>query len=410
MRPVATTPVQASHPLTLLWAAPHRAMFFVGAVALLTNMLWWTWVLLAGWRGWSMASYALPPAIAHGLLLQYTTLAPFVLGFLLTVFPRWLELPAVSRGIYVVVFGLTLCGGLLILAAQNGLPATLPFGLCAMLLGWLTAMTVLGRCLGRRSGDMWAVSSMAALAFGGLGLALALLYALGGGPTVLRAAVDIGTFGLLLPIYFTVAHRMVPFFSSNVITGYRVVRPAWSLWCLWGLSLAHLAIELCDGARWRWLADLPLTGVLLWQWLAWQPWKARKPGLLAVLYIALAWLPLSIGLFAAESLSMFLTHAGAWARAPLHALTIGFFSSMLVAMVTRVTHGHSGRPLAMGVVPWFAFVGIQIIAVVRVLADTASQPWPWYLLAATLWLLALAPWVARSLWIYLTPRHDGKPG
>jgi uncharacterized protein involved in response to NO len=373
--------------------------------------VWWTWSLLAAWRGLPMASYALPPGIAHGLLMQYATLAPFVLGFLLTVFPRWLDRPAVPRANYAVVFGLLLGGGALVLAAQNGAPAALPFGLGAMLLSWLVAMSVLGQRL-HQSGyrDVWAISAFAALALGALGLALALSYALGASPTLLPAAIAIGTFGLLLPVYFTVAHRMVPFFSSNVISGYRVVRPTWSLLCVWALSLAHLAFDLCGGMRWRWLADLPLAAVLLWQWLAWQPWKARKPGLLTVLYVALAWLPITFGLFAAESLMTLLTDTSGWARAPLHALTIGFFSSMLVAMVTRVTHGHSGRPLAMGVVPWIAFVGVQMAAVVRVLADAATQPWPFYVLAAVLWLLALTPWVARSLWIYLTPRRDGKPG
>jgi len=99
-----------------------------------------------------------------------------------------------------------------------------------------------------------------------------------------------------------------------------------------------------------------------------------------------------------------------WGRAPLHALTIGFFSSMLVAMVTRVTHGHSGRPLAMGTIPWMAFIGIQSATVVRLLADATAHPWPVYVAAAVLWLLALLPWVLRSAWIYLTPRRDGKPG
>jgi uncharacterized protein involved in response to NO len=349
---------RSSEPLTLLLAAPHRAMFFVGAVALLGNMVWWTWTLFAAWRGLPLASYALPPAIAHGLLMQYATLAPFVLGFLLTVFPRWLDRPAVPRANYAVVFGLILGGGALVLAAQNGAPAALAFGLGAVLLGWLVAMSVLGQRL-HESGyrDVWAISTFVALALGALGLGLALSYALGASPTLLPAAIAIGTFGLLLPVYFTVAHRMVPFFSSNVISGYRVVRPTWSLLCVWALSLAHLAADLCGAMQWRWLADLPLAAVLLWQWLAWQPWKARKPGLLTVLYIALAWLPISFGLFAAESLTALLTGSSGWARAPLHALTIGFFSSMLVAMVTRVTHGHSGRPLAMGVVPWLAFVG-----------------------------------------------------
>jgi uncharacterized protein involved in response to NO len=195
-----------------------------------------------------------------------------------------------------------------------------------------------------------------------------------------------------------------------VIPGYRVVRPTWSLLAMWVLVLGHLVLDLAGLASWRWLADLPLTGLLLWQWLAWQPWKARRPGLLTVLYVALAWLPLSFALFSADSLSLAWHGTSSLARAPLHALTIGFFASMLVAMVTRVTHGHSGRPLAMGAIPWMAFLGMQLTAIVRVLADTARQPWPVYTAAALLWLLVLAPWVVRSAWIYLTPRRDGKPG
>jgi uncharacterized protein involved in response to NO len=398
-------------PLPVLLAAPHRPMFLLGAVALLGNMIWWTWALLAAWKGLPFASTAMPVAWAHGFLMQYATLAPFVFGFLLTVFPRWMNLADVPRRTYAAVFGLILGGGLLVLAAQSGAPSVLPFGLLAMLVGWLVATAALGlRLHQHRYRDIWARSAFASVAFGAIGLALALAFACGASPMLMRAAIDIGTFGLLLPVYFTVAHRMVPFFSNNVVTGYRVVRPTWSLVGLWVFTLAHLAFELCAATRWRWLADLPLAALLWWQWLAWQPWKARRPGLLAVLHIALAWLPLAFTFFALDSLTLWLHGSTSWGRAPLHALTIGFFSSMLVAMVTRVTHGHSGRPLAMGTIPWMAFIGIQSATVVRLLADATAHPWPVYVAAAVLWLLALLPWVLRSAWIYLTPRRDGKPG
>ncbi|MHA6203412.1 NnrS family protein [Dyella soli] len=411
MTAATPAPPRPSDPLAMLLAAPHRAMFLVGAIALLGNMVWWTWALVAAWRGLPFAPQAMPAAWAHGFLMQYATLAPFVLGFLLTVFPRWLNTPEVPRRAYASVFGLMLGGGGLVLLAQSGMPDMLRPGLAAMLAGWLVALSVLGTRL-HQAGyrDLWAVSAFMALLAGAVGLTLALCYALGGAAVLMQAAISIGTFGLLVPVYATVAHRMLPFFSNNVLAGYRMVRPAWSLVGMLALSLAHLGLDLADISRWRWLADLPMAALLLWQWLAWQPWKARRPGLLAVLYVALAWLPLSFGLFAADSLALMLHGSSGWARAPLHALTIGFFGSMLVAMVTRVTHGHSGRPLAMGAVPWFAFIGLQAAAIVRVLADAAAQPWPWYVAAAALWLLALTPWVVRSAWIYLTPRRDGKPG
>jgi len=134
------------------------------------------------------------------------------------------------------------------------------------------------------------------------------------------------------------------------------------------------------------------------------------PGLLAVLFIGTAWLPVTFALFAAQSLVYATTGEFILGRAPMHALFIGFFGSLLVAMVTRVTQGHSGRPLQMYGIAWYAFVAIQIVATLRILADVLPDPGLWQALAAVGWLLALSPWVARIGHIYLTPRRDGRPG
>ena len=40
----------------------------------------------------------------------------------------------------------------------------------------------------------------------------------------------------------------------------------------------------------------------------------------------------------------------------------------------------------------------------------ASGAMAWQAAAAVGWLLALAPWVGRLGWIYLSPRADGRPG
>ncbi|WP_157956647.1 NnrS family protein [Dyella sp. C11] len=395
----------------LLLNAPHRAMFFVGAILLIAGVTWWLGVLAAVWRGWAFVAQPLPVGWMHGVVMQYAVLPPFIMGFLLTVFPRWLNTAPVPRRVYAAVFSLILGGTACLFISICGLPSALPFGLGAMLLGWMVAIAILGTHLHRQQWkDVWAKSAWLALVIGACGLAMILTASLGGPIGWVPAANHLATFGLLLPVYFTVAHRMVPFFSSNAIKGYTVVRPLASLVAVWVLSLGHLGFELLDAPAWRWIADVPMAALLFWQWLAWQPWKASRPGLLLVLYIALAWLPVSIGFYAIDSVHQMVSGVGSRALAPLHALTIGFFSAMLVAMVTRVTQGHSGRPLTMGVIPWLAFVGIQLATLVRVLAEYAALPLLWYISAASLWLLAMAPWVLRALWIYLTPRRDGAPG
>ena len=97
-------------------------------------------------------------------------------------------------------------------------------------------------------------------------------------------------------------------------------------------------------------------------------------------------------------------------RAPMHAMYIGFFGSLLIAMVTRVTQGHSGRPLVMPRVAWFAFIAIQLVAVTRIAAELTDDAVLWQAVAAAGWLVAFLPWVGRIGNIYLRPRADGKEG
>jgi uncharacterized protein involved in response to NO len=189
-----------------------------------------------------------------------------------------------------------------------------------------------------------------------------------------------------------------------------VVKPAWSLPVMWLLLLVHLGLDLTYRVDRLWLVDIPLTLFFLGHWLAWQPWKCMRPGLLAALHLAFAWLPIAFALYAAQSLLAFTGHGFLLGRAPVHALTIGFFGSTLVAMVTRVTQGHSGRPLEMGAVPWLTFALLQLVACARIRAELGHDAPRWLVIAAFGWVIAFLPWVLRSLRIFATPRIDGKPG
>ena len=97
-------------------------------------------------------------------------------------------------------------------------------------------------------------------------------------------------------------------------------------------------------------------------------------------------------------------------RAPAHALFVGFFGSLLIAMVTRVTQGHSGRMLVMPKAAWWAFIVIQLVALLRIGAELSRDPWGWMTISAIGWLVALGPWILHIGRIYLSPRADGKPG
>jgi uncharacterized protein involved in response to NO len=399
----------------LLAAAPHRLLFFVGAANVLLAMAWWTaWLVAARWPG-LLPQHAspVPAGWMHAIVMQYQVLPPFMFGFLLTVFPRWLGLDALPRARYVPV-GLGLFGGqLLTLAGLCGVPGLLPAGLALGFAGWTFGLGVLLSLLLREREPNWhSRSCAAALLFGWIGLALVLAYLWTGNARLMFAAIKFGGFGLLLPVYFTVNHRMTPFFAGSVFRSYRAWRPMWTLALFWALVLAHLGLELVHGYAWLWLADAPMAGLaalLLWRW--WPRGQDQPmPGILRVLFLGFAWLPVAFALYAAQSAWFAATGAWVAARAPAHALFIGYFGSLLVAMVTRVTQGHSGRLLELGPTAVFAFALVQLAALLRLAAELRADALAWQVAAGAAWLVAFLPWVLRSAAIYLRPRADGKPG
>jgi uncharacterized protein involved in response to NO len=395
----------------LLGRAPHRLMFFIGAGNLMLAMAWWaTWLLTTRWPLFALHQPSPYAGWLHAFVMQYQVLPSFFFGFLLTTFPRWMGQPDIPRWRFLPV-GIGLFGGqLATLVGALSNDVGIVIGAFMTFAGWSAGLIALAQPLLRETGSTWhARSCFAALLLGWIGLLAWIGFLLGASPLWAFASIKIGSFGLLLPVFVTVAHRMFPFFAGNVVPGYKAWRPLWVLAVFWALVLAHLGLELVHGYRWLWAADLPLLALSTTLLLRWWP-RGAKPAILAVLFIGLAWLPVAFALYSAQSIGYAATGMFWLGRAPAHALFIGFFASVLIAMVTRVTQGHSGRPLNMPAVAWFAFALIQLVALVRIIAEVAPDAMAWQAVAACGWLLAFAPWVARIGRIYLSPRVDGKPG
>ena len=233
-------------PLTLpiLTVAPHRLLFFVGAFNVLAMMLWWT-LWLAAEQGLvpALPAPSIPAGWAHALMMPLQVLAPFMFGFLLTVFPRWMNQAAFTPWHYLPV-GLGIFGGqVLMLVGLFGHPLLIHLGTVFSLAGWISCMVFLAGVIWRDGGRcLHAVSAFAALC---LGLAAWLLFAawlhLPGQPLWAFAAIKIAVFGFALPVYLTVCHRMLPFFAGAVIQGYRAWRPLPWLAAFWLLRPRELA-------------------------------------------------------------------------------------------------------------------------------------------------------------------------
>lgn len=132
----------------------------------------------------------------------------------------------------------------------------------------------------------------------------------------------------------------------------------------------------------------------------WRGWTARREPLVWILHVGYAWLGLGLALLGASRL-----FAGIPLTAGVHALTAGAVGVMTLAVMTRATRGHTGRPLGADRVTTAIYVAINMAAAARVTAPFAGV-WQSTLLevSAAFWMLAFGGYAIAYAAMLTRPR------
>lgn len=96
----------------------------------------------------------------------------------------------------------------------------------------------------------------------------------------------------------------------------------------------------------------------------WKGWKAITDPLVLVLHVGYAWVPIGLGLLVAAQLGAPLPQSAA-----VHALTAGAMGTMILAVMTRASLGHTGRELRAGPATTLIYLLVTAGAVLRVAAS-----------------------------------------
>lgn len=400
--------------LRRLLSAPHRLGFAVGAAAMCLFALWWLAVLLASSVGFG-PSWALPPGLAHGLVFTLGFMPAFMAGFLFTAGPRWLGMPGVdARGLLTALlqFG---GGWLIVLIGVHAGTLLAAFGIAMAACGWLRLSLRFAALLrASRVSDRWhARWVLAGCGAGVAAMLLACWAVLRGDAPLLHGAVQLGLWGFIGPVYAVVSQRMVPLLGAAALPRVEAWRPnALLLPMLGGLALTGVA-EMAWLPPWLLAPPLAILSLLLLtvavRWGRARSLKGESARLMAMLRGGFAWLGAGLGL-QAVSLALQASGRGGLGAAPLHALTLGWLGSTLIAMITRVAAGHSGRPLAIDRLGWFVYRLLQLGVLLRVAAALGWGTPAGLPFSAAIWAAVSASWAWRCGGWLGRPRVDGRPG
>ena len=410
------TPPTTSNRWQIVTVAPHRLFFTLAAFQLFCSLAWWGVVLILGAQGKQLPA-TLPPRFGHSLLMIWGVFSFFIFGFLMTTWPRWIDAPPIPRRRYLTPAMIMTLGVVLIYVGLIVDQLLLLAGATTLAVGWSFGLVALLRVIPNRSGVVPLHIPLTAT-----GLVVGLLSQIGfiawlitWNPLLLRGAINFGFWPGLALIIITVSHRMIPFFSNSVIPDYQIVRPGWSIYFIAIGLAAHACYETLGWIEWRFLADLPLAVIALYLSSRWRLFSSFGVRLLAMLHIAFFWFAIGFILAALQSFAALMGFTDVFGYTPLHAVSIGGVASMAIGFATRVTLGHSGRPLKAGPLMWALFLTLQFVAVIRVFGEIGSRLAPqiqthYEFASALIWLVVAGVWLSQVVKIYLQPRIDGRPG
>ncbi|MDO8717614.1 MAG: NnrS family protein [Polaromonas sp.] len=408
-----------------LLLAPHRLGFFLAMLLLVSSGAWWALVQGDRVSAGLALPYALSPSLVHAAVMTFGFIPLFFSGFLFTAGPKWLGVPPPEVRQLMAPLLLQATGWALWLAGAHlhALLAQAGLVLAWAGLAWATAWFWRLIRLSQAPDQLHARTVGVACVVGCLSLAGLLAGVVLQAHDVARASVLTGLWGFVLVVYVSVAHRMIPFFTSSAMPLVAVWRPFWALGLMLGVATFEVAavwVELNGplqgslGAAWllaRGLLELAAGAMLLWLAVVWGLVQSLKNRLLAMLHIGFLWFGLALVLGGLSQLLGWLQGAPVLALGGLHALTMGCLASLMFAMVTRVSCGHSGRALVADRLVWTLFWLLQAATVLRIAAAAPSALGAWLLLlAALLWASVMAVWGVRLAGWYGRLRADGRAG
>ena len=361
---------------------------------------------MSGWSIFLQGSSSFMPAIpimawhAHEMLYGFILAA--VAGFLLTAVPSWTG----SRGYAgAPLLGLTLLWvtGRLLISIPLGLPALL-VALVDLAFIPMLALTILPALI--RSGSR---RNFVFLILLGALFAANFRFHLAGASRIepLLLAINVMLFMVAM-----VGGRILPAFTSSGLKQRGIdISIRSHPWLDVTALLATIAVVMVDiiipGSILAAVAATIAAVLLALRLARWQGQRTLRDPIIWILHLAYAWLPMGLALKAAWLFGAPIPDTS-W----LHALTAGAFSTMILAVMTRATLGHSGRELVAAGLVVIAYYLITIAALIRVFGPMLfAEAWQFWMIASgSLWSLSFILFLVVFAPILCSPRVDGRAG
>jgi uncharacterized protein involved in response to NO len=385
-----------------LFAYGFRSQFLLAGLAgLLLVPVWalnfaFTTPLISSW----------PPMLWHAHEMLFGFIVSAIAGFLLTAVPSWTGQKGFA-GLPLIILAVFWLGARVLIADSARWPPLL------ISLIDLAFLPLLGALIARpllrsRNRNTPLLIVLGLLWLTNLTFHIGLLRS---NPPLALHALHVGI-DIVLVLVTVVGGRIVPAFTGSALRprGLQDLvknRPALTVLAVAAMAAVTLTDVIAPDTRLAGVVAAIAATVQAARLLQWAAWRTLRQPIVWVLHLGYAWLPVGLALKAIAMLS-----GAAVAAFWLHALTIGALTTMIVAVMTRASLGHTGRALIVDPLITLAYLLLTGAALIRVFGlSVLGLNYPSVIvLTALCWTVAFALFVWVYAPIFWKPRIDGKPG
>ena len=335
--------------------------FFLGA-ALFAGVAIPVWIVVLAGVGDSTFLYPARDWHVHEMVFGF--LPAVITGFLLTAIPNWTDRPPIRGYELMMLFTLWLAGRLLI-----AIPWFTPLVSAIVDVGFLVAVAglVWREIAAAKSWDRAPMGVLVSL----LACANILFHVL----TLSGMAADRterAAIGIVMMLLTLIGGRLIPTFTDELLVGSgRAERPT-SFSRYDGLSIALVGFAVVS---WIVHPDSMVTGWMfvtaglanLGRLARWYGWLTSREPLVLILHVGYGWFALSLLILGGSILEI-----GLPAEDAVHAFTAGAVGAMTLAVMTRASLGHTGRPRHAGPLTVCIYMLVNVGAVLRVFGPTTG--------------------------------------
>jgi len=393
---VATTAVAGKNKMAI-WTIGFRPLFLAASLWSTLALALWVFVLT---QGLTLPSRFSPiDWHAHEMLFGFIPAA--IAGFLLTAIPNWTGRAPV-RGLPLIGLVVLWLAGRIACFASAALPVWLGVGIDAMFLLALCLLVAREIVLAGNQRNLIMPVPIAVLLIANI---LTHLEALGVGvPAGLGRRLAITAVVFLISV---IAGRIIPAFTRNWLA----VRKAEKFPAPAGrLDLVAIAVLALGLLGWVFFPVSPASGVILlagaalnaWRLARWRGLSTTSEPLLAILHLGYLWIVIGAALLGASMIGDHVPEPAA-----IHALTAGAMGTMVLAVMSRVSLGHTGRMLHADAITTTAYAAITLATVTRIAAACLPSFYlPLISLSGVLWIVSFGIFVVYYGPMLLAPRVD----